>query len=55
MEGGREGGREGERSNVSNSQFFLCRQVICNALRVWGIELIPFLSPEAKQARENPQ
>ena len=30
-------------------------QVICNALKVWEIELIPFLSPESKEARENPQ
>ncbi|KAL9975901.1 hypothetical protein ACROYT_G013119 [Oculina patagonica] len=41
-------------SNMDDSGFFSI-QVICNALRVWNIELIPFLSPEAKQARENPQ
>jgi len=41
-------------SNMDDSGFFSI-QVICNALKVWGVELIPFLSPEAKQARENPQ
>ncbi|KAJ7384976.1 Ataxin-3 [Desmophyllum pertusum] len=41
-------------SNMDDSGFFSI-QVICNALRVWSIELIPFLSPEAKQARDQPQ
>ncbi|CAH3138848.1 unnamed protein product [Porites lobata] len=41
-------------SNMDDSGFFSI-QVICNALRVWNIELIPFLSPDAGQARENPQ
>ncbi|XP_073233239.1 ataxin-3-like isoform X2 [Porites lutea] len=41
-------------SNMDDSGFFSI-QVICNALRVWSIELIPFLSPDAGQARENPQ
>ncbi|XP_015777004.1 PREDICTED: ataxin-3-like isoform X1 [Acropora digitifera] len=29
--------------------------VICNALRLWNIKLVAFPSPEAKEARENPQ
>lgn len=41
-------------SNMDDSGFFSI-QVICNALKVWGIELMPFLSPEARQAREKPQ
>lgn len=41
-------------SNMDDSGFFSI-QVICNALRVWGVELMPFRSPEAKEARENPQ
>lgn len=41
-------------SNMDDSGFFSI-QVICSALSVWGLELIPYLSLEAREARENPQ
>lgn len=41
-------------SNMDDSGFFSI-QVICNALRLWDIKLVAFPSPEAKEARENPQ
>ncbi|EDO27645.1 predicted protein, partial [Nematostella vectensis] len=28
---------------------------ICNALTVWGLDLVPYSSPAAQDARKNPQ
>ncbi|XP_031563610.1 ataxin-3-like isoform X3 [Actinia tenebrosa] len=41
-------------SNMDDSGFFSI-QVICKALSVWGLELIPYSHPDSQDARENPQ
>ncbi|XP_001639386.3 ataxin-3 isoform X2 [Nematostella vectensis] len=41
-------------SNMDDSGFFSI-QVICNALTVWGLDLVPYSSPAAQDARKNPQ
>jgi len=41
-------------SNNMNDTGFFSIQVICKALQVWGIDLIPFTSPDAKMSRQQP-
>ncbi|XP_020913568.1 ataxin-3 isoform X2 [Exaiptasia diaphana] len=41
-------------SNYDDSGFFSI-QVMCRALSVWSLELVPYSNPRVQDARENPQ